>query len=541
MNNKLILLVAMFCMIPLVYSASIELTLPSSVIQGDNELASFSVMANAPFSGTVSLGYDNMESSVSAVAFENDSFIGAGDYYIYTHSWQVKGIDPGQYSVAAYLKDIYSHILDTDEVAGSVNSSAPVILSRSPGGIVTTSSVTLAAETDEEATCRYSTENTTSYDSMGSTFSITGSTHHSQVISSLSETSYTYYIRCEDSNGYRMSEPEKISFKVDFPPSAEIALSDESPIKAGTLEVTVLTSENLETTPVLQYSFDDAPSSRKIVSLTGEDSVWKGYMIITASDDNRVGTFHFSGKDDLGTIGDSITEGKIFLVDTSKPPKPLNIEPIMLPGGDIKIKWYYEGEPVDSFNIYRSTSSGVEYIDFYSSTENTSYYNDASVSNEVTYYYKVAAVDKAGNIGPLSEEVYATSVSSKKQSKEKSTETKAANEKDVDEPKVLPPNLVVKVDDAVKRVEQLEIDVKDAGSKLENSGTEKKDIINELGLIENANTAKSTVEKLKGDLENLKLSYMTSSDLDFELERIDMEVERIRKTTSKDVTLIEKT
>ena len=59
-----------------------------------------------------------------------------------------------------------------------------------------------------------------------------------------------------------MNEPRVIKFTVDLPPSASIKLSDKSPVKAGTIEVTVTTSENIDNTPTLEYAYNDAQARR---------------------------------------------------------------------------------------------------------------------------------------------------------------------------------------------------------------------------------------------------------------------------------------
>jgi len=115
------------------------------------------------------------------------------------------------------------------------------------------------------------------------------------------------------------------------------------------------------------------------------------------------------------------------------------------------------------------------------------------------------------------------------------------NKTKTEEPKVLPPNLVIEVNDMVKRVEQLEIDVKDAGLEFEGKTGEEKDLINEWGLIEDISKEKTSINELKKQLEDLKLAYKTSSELDFELGRIDLELKKIRRKVPKEIGLIEKT
>ena len=532
MNYKLISLLVVVFVIQLAYGSVLDITAPSVVVQGNSETANILVTSDTTFDGLIALSYQNLASLIATASFSSVDFTGSGPYY-YHYSWDITGLNTGAYLIRANLSYLNNTFIDAGQAAGIVNSSAPKIIEKAPTGIVTDISTTLTLTTDEIATCRYDTINST-YSNLSNKFSITGSEHHSQLITGLTGSEYTYYVACMDTKGYQMNQSEMINFKVDLPATAEVSLSDESPLKAGIIEVSVLASKNLPKAPTLSYSFNDDPDSKKLISLTGSDALWKGYMIVKEEDDNKVGTFYFSGTDYLGTIGDVITEGKIFIVDTSKPTAPLNMEPILTTDGNIRLRWYYEGEPIDEFRIYRATSSSVSYIDYYASTNNDTQFLDTSTTDKVTYYYRVNAVDEAGNIGLLSEEVYATSLNG---------EQKVAvdNITTIAEPKVLPPNLVEKVDDMIKKFNKLEIDVKDIGINLENSDAEKKALIESLGIIDEVNKAKEAISSSKNQLNALKLEFKTPSELDSELSKFDLEINKIQKTMPKDIELLEQT
>ena len=524
MKNKLIALLVMFLIIPIAYSASIELSSPPTIIQGEAETLNISFNTNSPFNGTINIDCTNIDISDEVIQLEN------AERHEIPRS--IKGVNPGQYQISANLTldngtTIYA------QKTGKVLSSAPVIsLSKPPSGIITSGSVTLEVITNEDATCKYDSVNT-DYDSMAKTFELTGETTHTQNIIDLEDGAHSYYVRCKDSNGYKMNESAVISFTVDLPPYAEITLSDPSPVKAGIVEVSLLASEELEESPVLEYSFDTSPGSKRLVSLTKYDDLWKGYMVITEADDNKIGTFYFSGKNKYGTVGRVIKEGKTFIVDTTKPPKPINLEAVSKQDGKIELNWYYEGEEIDYFKIYRSTSSGVDYLDYYSETSNITRFVDSSTEDKVTYYYKINAIDMAGNSGQLSDEVYATSI--KESSKEKESEGESKRE---EAPKVLPPNLVIKVNDEIKKVEKLLIDIEDISTNFENE--KEKELISDLELMKKIRETKAKLDSLNEKLANLKLNYKTESELDYELDKIDLELKKIQQTTPKEVTLIEK-
>ncbi len=523
MNAKLTALLVLILIVPVVHAESIGLSAPNLVMQGETETLTVSLSSSSPFNGTLYIDYTNLDISDEIIQLEN------------TLSKQItrnfKGINPGEYTISADLIATNGTIVDTKQITGNIQSSAPEILSTYPSGVVSSDSVTLEVTTNEDATCRYGTSNA-NYDNLPKTFEVTGEKTHKQIISELSDGTHEYFVRCKDLNGYKMNESEKITFTIDLPPYAEIVLSDESPLTAGTIEVTLIPSEELQETPKLEYSFDTSPGSKRLVSLAEDEGIWKGYMIITETDDNKVGTFYFSGRNENGVTGNTIKEGKIFVVDTKKPPKPVNIEAKSRDDGRIELNWYYEGEDIDYFRIYRSTSSGVDYLDFYSETGNITRFIDYSTEDRATYYYKVNAVDKAGNMGQLSEEVYATSV------KDSSKEKESVSESKEEAPKVLPPNLVYKVNDEIKKVETLLIDIDEISSMLKNK--EEKELVGYLNLNEKISQAKSKLEKIKNDFEGLKDRYMTESQLDNEIDKIELELKKIRQTTPRDVSVIQK-
>ena len=76
----------------------------------------------------------------------------------------------------------------------------PIISNIVPSGSLPkgTTQTTMSCDTDENATVKYDTIDT-SYDSMANTFSTTGGTSHSQLLTGLANgESYTYYLRAKD-------------------------------------------------------------------------------------------------------------------------------------------------------------------------------------------------------------------------------------------------------------------------------------------------------------------------------------------------------
>ncbi|MEZ4211164.1 MAG: hypothetical protein R3B39_02665 [Candidatus Paceibacterota bacterium] len=87
--------------------------------------------------------------------------------------------------------------------AGEVDNTAPTVTITAPAQNEVlpsnTTSTTLTVSTNEPATCKWSTTNTT-YGNMTNTMSGSGSTSHSLAITVASGTSYTRYVACSDSS-----------------------------------------------------------------------------------------------------------------------------------------------------------------------------------------------------------------------------------------------------------------------------------------------------------------------------------------------------
>ena len=86
-----------------------------------------------------------------------------------------------------------------------------------PTGVLApgTSQTTLSLMTDENATCRYVTTPSVLYGSMANTFSSTGTTVHSTLVTGLvNGSNYSYYVRCQDAAGNANPDDFVITFSV---------------------------------------------------------------------------------------------------------------------------------------------------------------------------------------------------------------------------------------------------------------------------------------------------------------------------------------
>ncbi|MFH1770600.1 MAG: hypothetical protein ABH828_03510 [archaeon] len=395
----------------------------------------------------------------------------------------------------------------TETVVFETDGNPPIVLSSGPNNpysdAIKEDYATLMVTTNEIANCKFDTSDS-SYNSMDNTFFNTNSKTHYSEISGLGQGEHTYYVRCEDSAGNKMSSSEIIVFFTNLKPTAIVSIDGNSPLKAGTYNVKLTTSEEMIGTPTLEYNFHNS-QTRRPISLIGSDREWEGYMIIEELTSDSVGTFFFQGVDTSSLGGSTITSGKLFLVDTTKPGvvDSFKVEQI---GNRLRLEWHYDKDDVEKYNIYKSLDSGVSYTDFYVSTDEN-FVEDSDVDEGVTYFYKIAVEDEAGNEGSLSEQ------------KEGIIEPGLKN----NEP--LSPVLAARVDQKIKAVNSFILDADLSINNLEGeTDPEKVDAIFGLGLVNKARAIKTNLEGLRNELENLKIQDLSDGDLGKILTKLDSSI-----------------
>ena len=432
--------------------------------------------------------YDTSDIAYSVMAYSFD------DYGV-VHNKSIT-VPDGSHTYYIRCSDGYGNEMDESAlISFAVDSMPPTIIDSfiSPSGIVTQDYAVLNVETNEQAICKFSKQDET-YDYMDYTFSQTGQTNHSHTLTGLDVGEYTYYIRCKDEHGNKMPGSEVLEFEVKLPPTASISIDGGFRIKIGTHKVTLQTSEEMLSTPALQYQ-NQGSSGKISMSLTGSGSTWTGYIVVSSATDDRVGTFYFTGQDLSGLSGSEITSGKIFIVDTTKPPAPEDID-AELDDDVVKVEWHYDGEDVDYFNIYRSTADNVDFVDLYEEEVDEEYYKDSDIDEGKTYYYRVTAVDKAGNEGPLSDEV--------------SVKVEPTLEETEPETVYLSSSLEKQLNTTITEVEKDILDIDWAISNLEKMNDPLKvEIITKLDLVNKAKKAKDEVQAALDDLETWRYQDLT--------------------------------
>jgi|GEM_PF-2597548 len=106
----------------------------------------------------------------------------------------------------------------------------PVISNGQPTGNlpVKTKVVTLSVNTNEQATCRYSTIPNTAYLAMTNTMDTTNGTTHTKVIPVSGVGGYSYYVRCADTAGNADVIDYSITFQVGWPQAIAVPVGSMS-------------------------------------------------------------------------------------------------------------------------------------------------------------------------------------------------------------------------------------------------------------------------------------------------------------------------
>ncbi|MCK5919896.1 MAG: hypothetical protein KAG66_03085 [Methylococcales bacterium] len=149
-----------------------------------------------------------------------------------------------------YGIDNAGNISNTVTIAGFTVDTPPTRSNRSPSGALPsgTASIALSIDTDEAATCKYSTV-TMQYVDMPNTFVTTGAQAHSQPLTGLVDgTSYTYHTRCQDSTGNVNPGSYVIRFSVDG------VANPDTPILSNPSSI----GDTTDTTPPFTFTSDKA-------------------------------------------------------------------------------------------------------------------------------------------------------------------------------------------------------------------------------------------------------------------------------------------
>ncbi|MEM2121708.1 MAG: hypothetical protein QXU20_03585 [Candidatus Woesearchaeota archaeon] len=415
----------------------------------------------------------------------------------------------GDYFYYIYCKDNFDNKAYTT-INFSLDTTAPNIVSSEPSNlsIISSKEFEIKIVTNENSICRYSFEKT-NFQSMNSMTDI-GTIHTLNL--NLEDKTYTLYFLCKDYAENIMEQPFMLLFTVDTPPRAEIEFKER--ISYGTFEVRVKTSEEVKSI-TLGYVLSSDPSSTIIVPLIGSGREYKGFILIEQDAGEQIGSFSVLMEDLKGNKGTEITTGKIFIVDTIAP-KKITVFKATPSTNSARLSWYSEDKDISYYNIYRSENPGITELDYYTKTTND-YFID---SITIPYYYAIRAVDKAGNIGSFSEEIY---VEPLKPTKKISVSQQSLN----------------RIAEKIREIENIKKEIEVYNENINSRSNKEKSLLSVFGIDQKIASSKSEITKLIDELNSLKESTLPDEEIISELQRITLKAKSVLSTTPKDFQILE--
>lgn len=186
-----------------------------------------------------------------------------------------------------------------------------IVISNPPENSVTGQSTNLAINTNENAICKYS-KNDTVFELMSNMFEVTGTTVHSTKLSNLADGTHILYVRCIDESGNRNLESEEVIWTVNSHLNAPFITSVNTNTfqTSKTVRLNITTNEN----SYCRYSSEGVGydyMTNQFASGEGTSSHW-----VDVGAQEGINIFYASCSD---TSGSSMTNAVpiIFSVDTS--------------------------------------------------------------------------------------------------------------------------------------------------------------------------------------------------------------------------------
>ena len=348
-----------------------------------------------------------------------------------------------------------------------------------------------------------------------------------------SDSTQTYSIYCTNSSFNYSNHPSilNLQVRVDLPVTAYIDFPDApsftNPITlpAGREYLTLTTSKIVQANSVsLQYSFDG--TNWNSLPVFGSGTNWYSYIVIPSNLQSAAVYFRFSATDLEGNPAGSpwgqITSGGTFPVDTQKPTMITDLTPKSYVG-KVVLDWSPASNNIDHYTIYRSTSPGVQYINAYVNVSGGDSYTDTGAIPGQTYYYRVAAVDDAGNIADLSNEVSSTSLAS-------NSSLNASG---------LSPTLVGQVQNFIIQADSVLSSINSIKSSMSTQSPEEQQLFSDLGFDSELTQAISQIQSIERSANVLKLEALTSDQLSSQLNALSLKLSVAEKQIPQDITIID--
>lgn len=248
-----------------------------------------------------------------------------------------------------------------------------------------TTQVTMTVTTNENATCKYSTSANTAYASMASTFTTTGTTNHSTIVTGLTNgNTYNRYIRCQDTAGNVNTSDYAVTFSVASAGSATFVVGSRVQVAPTTSVV------NVRATPSVGGVLLGTQAAGLLGTVIGGPTSADGYT-------------WWQINYDTGADGWSAEEGFLILYvppagDTTPPTIPSGLLATAVSSSQINLTWTASADAVGvtGYRIYRCAGSGCTSMTEIA-TSVTNSYSNTGLTASILYRYSVSAYDAAGN------------------------------------------------------------------------------------------------------------------------------------------------
>ncbi|MFA5714578.1 MAG: fibronectin type III domain-containing protein, partial [Candidatus Paceibacterota bacterium] len=292
----------------------------------------------------------------------------------------------------------------------SVDVVSPVRSNGQPSGTTSNTQTTISLTTNESATCKYSTAPGTAYASMTNTFTTTEGKTHSRTITGLTNgSSYSYYVRCQDSTGNANTDDFVISFKMSTTVGVSpVAQFSASPLSGNSPLTVKFTNLSTGTEPMTyQWDFNNSEyvgSTEK--SPTGiYESVGPHTIKLTAT--NAYGSNSIIKTDYISVVDtDATAPSQVANLSVSGPTQSSVILSWTAPGDDgstgtaTSYDIRYSAAAITSSNFASATQVTGEPTPLSSGTSQS--FTITGLTANTTYYFAIKATDNANNVSTLS-------------------------------------------------------------------------------------------------------------------------------------------
>ncbi len=259
-----------------------QITAQNSIGESDRSNETIAIPQATRIQGTVSDSKGNPLSNVTiSDGIRSATTNVSGDYILNTiaGNYTLTASKPGYDSQSKSASVTTAQSTTVNFTLYEADIIPPNISNSSPSGTINhdLTQTSLSMQTDEDATCKYSTSPNTSYNSMTNIFTTTGNTSHSSLIIELSSgSSYQYYIKCQDTLHNQNSVDYEISFTIATPP---LPPPDITPANISNSSPSGTINHDLTQTSLSMQTDEDATCKYSTSSNTSYNSMKSTFLV----------------------------------------------------------------------------------------------------------------------------------------------------------------------------------------------------------------------------------------------------------------------